>query len=156
MLQAATAEPSASAAVSALRRRLEVTARALRDGVWNVVAAREIVASDVIRLRGGSHRARANEEARNGVRVLALARSEDDGPLRLVGLALLRDPPRPDSRKLISELRSLGIGVKMLTGDGLPVARAVARWRGSSGSARRNRARERPARSGFGRKEAAA
>jgi magnesium-transporting ATPase (P-type) len=70
---------------------------------------------------------RANAEAVNGVRVLAVARAAVDSPWQLVGLALLRDAPRPDSRQLITELQSLGISVKMLTGDALPVARAVAR-----------------------------
>jgi H+-transporting ATPase len=40
---------------------------------------------------------------------------------------MLQDPPRPDSRDLIAELRNLGVGVKMLTGDALPVASEVAR-----------------------------
>ncbi len=70
---------------------------------------------------------RADAEAQRGFRVLAVARADGDGPLRLVGLAVLYDAPRPDSRKLIDELRSLGIGVKMLTGDALPVAREIAR-----------------------------
>jgi len=69
---------------------------------------------------------RVNAEAQKGYRALAVARAEDDGPLRLVGIALLHDAPRPDSRQLIDELRSLGITVKMLTGDALPVAREVA------------------------------
>ncbi|MGT2467209.1 hypothetical protein ACVOMV_23260 [Mesorhizobium atlanticum] len=43
-----------------------------------------------------------------------------------MGLALLHDALRPDSCRLIDELRSLGVVVKMLTGDALPVARAVA------------------------------
>ncbi|MGT2455227.1 HAD-IC family P-type ATPase [Cupriavidus basilensis] len=46
--------------------------------------------------------------------------------MQLVGLAYLYDAPRPDSRRLIDELRLLGIQVKMLTGDALPVARAIA------------------------------
>lgn len=70
---------------------------------------------------------RASQEAQQGVRVLAVARAEGDGPLRLVGLALLYDPPRSDSRHLIEELRSLGIKVKLLTGDALPVAQTIAR-----------------------------
>ncbi|MDE2364148.1 MAG: plasma-membrane proton-efflux P-type ATPase [Hyphomicrobiales bacterium] len=69
---------------------------------------------------------RATDEAQKGVRVLAVAAAEGDGPWRFVGLALLQDAPRPDSRKLIEELRSLGVAVKMLTGDAMPVARAVA------------------------------
>lgn len=70
--------------------------------------------------------AEADEEGRNGRRVLAVARADGGGPLRLVGLAFLYDAPRPDSRQLIDELRSLGVSVKMLTGDALPVARAIA------------------------------
>ncbi len=70
---------------------------------------------------------RADEEAQKGVRALAVARADGDGPLRLCGLALLYDAPRPDSRRLIDELRSLGIKVEMLTGDALPVAREIAR-----------------------------
>ncbi|MGD0523836.1 MAG: plasma-membrane proton-efflux P-type ATPase [Polyangiaceae bacterium] len=70
---------------------------------------------------------RADVEAQKGVRALAVARADGDGPLRLVGLALLYDAPRPESRRLIDELRSLGIKVLMLTGDALPVAREMAR-----------------------------
>jgi plasma-membrane proton-efflux P-type ATPase len=70
---------------------------------------------------------RADEQAAKGVRTLAVAGAEGDGPLRLLGLALLYDAPRPDSRTLIDELRSLGIKVLMLTGDALPVAREIAR-----------------------------
>jgi H+-transporting ATPase len=70
---------------------------------------------------------RANEEAQKGVRALAVARADDDGPLRLLGLALLYDAPRAESRSLIDELRSLGVKVLMLTGDALPVAREIAR-----------------------------
>jgi P-type E1-E2 ATPase len=73
---------------------------------------------------------RAGEAAQKGYRVLAVARAEGDSPLRLVGLALLYDAPRADSRQLVAELRSLGVEVKMLTGDSLPVAREVARQLG--------------------------
>ena len=72
--------------------------------------------------------ATASHAAEGGTRVLAVARAEAaDGtsPLRLVGLALLRDPLRPDSRQLLEELRALGIAVKMLTGDALSVAREI-------------------------------
>ena len=70
--------------------------------------------------------ARANEQASKGVRALAVARADGDGPLRMLGLALLYDPPRPESRRLIDDLRALGIKVEMLTGDALPVATAIA------------------------------
>ncbi|HZS40978.1 MAG TPA: plasma-membrane proton-efflux P-type ATPase, partial [Polyangia bacterium] len=70
---------------------------------------------------------RADEQGQKGFRVLGVARAEAGGPLRFVGLAILYDAPRSDSRQLIDQLRSLGIGVKMLTGDALPVAREIAR-----------------------------
>jgi len=70
--------------------------------------------------------ARAKADADRGARVLAVARADGEDALRLVGLACLRDPLRADSRRLVDELRSLGIEVVMLTGDALPVARHVA------------------------------
>lgn len=69
----------------------------------------------------------AMDQTRQGARVLAVARAEGDGTWRFVGLAFLRDPLRQDSRQLIDELRQLGVVVKMLTGDALPVAADVAR-----------------------------
>lgn len=62
----------------------------------------------------------------NGHRTLAVAVAEDGADFRLVGLAALYDPPREDSPRLISELKNLGVKVKMLTGDSLPVATEVA------------------------------
>jgi plasma-membrane proton-efflux P-type ATPase len=71
--------------------------------------------------------ARAATEARKGLRVIAVAHAAAGAPPRLVGLALLHDAARPESRELIDELRSLGVDVKMLTGDALPAASEVAR-----------------------------
>ena len=69
--------------------------------------------------------AKADERAKEGFRVIAVGRAEGSQPLRLVGLALLADAPRLDSRHLIDELRGLGVSVKMLTGDALAVAREI-------------------------------
>lgn len=71
--------------------------------------------------------AQAAEAAGKGHRVLAVAFAEDDQQLRLVRLALLTDAVRTDSKALIAELRALGVGVKMITGDATPVANEVAR-----------------------------
>ena len=57
---------------------------------------------------------------------LAVARGPEAGPLELIGLVMLYDPPRPDAKALITTLRDLGISVKMLTGDALPVACEIA------------------------------
>ena len=69
--------------------------------------------------------ARVSESALKGYRTLAVARGPETGTLGLLGLVSLYDPPRPDAKQLISELKDLGVSVKMLTGDGLPVAREI-------------------------------
>lgn len=46
-------EQRASSAVAALRARLQITARLLRDGVWQLMSARSLISGDVVRLRAG-------------------------------------------------------------------------------------------------------
>jgi H+-transporting ATPase len=46
-------ERRAAGAVEALRRRLQVSARVLRDGRWQLVPARELVPGDIVRVRSG-------------------------------------------------------------------------------------------------------
>jgi len=70
--------------------------------------------------------ARVSESAGKGYRTLAVARGTETGIPGPVGLVTLYDPPRPDAKQLIAELRGLGVAVKMLTGDALPVAREIA------------------------------
>ncbi len=48
-------EQRASTAVAALKRRLQVTTRVLRDGTWQSLAARDLVAGDVVRIRAGDY-----------------------------------------------------------------------------------------------------
>lgn len=64
--------------------------------------------------------------AASGYRVLAVA-SGDQTTLRFAGLVALQDPPRPDSAKLVENLRQLGVRVMMVTGDSQATARSVAR-----------------------------
>jgi len=70
--------------------------------------------------------ARVGESSLKGYRTLAVGRGPDSGTPELIGLVTLYDPPRPDAQQLIAALRSLGVSVKMLTGDALPVAREIA------------------------------
>ena len=71
--------------------------------------------------------ARVAEAAQKGFRTLAVARGPENGPPVLLGLVTLEDPLRPDARQLVSEINALGVGVKMLTGDALPVALQTGR-----------------------------
>ncbi len=61
-----------------------------------------------------------------GFRVLAVA-TGPFGALQVAGLVALSDPPRSDSAKLIAELRGLGVGTVMVTGDAPSTAAIVAR-----------------------------
>ena len=65
--------------------------------------------------------------SQKGYRTLAVAKSEDNDldSLKLVGLLPLADPPRPDSKETIGELRRLGVKMKMLTGDNVAIAREI-------------------------------
>ena len=67
-----------------------------------------------------------NGLASRGYRVIAVAAGKEAACMELIGLVALYDKPRPDSSKLISRLRSLGISVKMLTGDSQPIAKQIA------------------------------
>jgi magnesium-transporting ATPase (P-type) len=69
--------------------------------------------------------ARVSDSAAKGYRTLAVASGPESGAPVLLGLVTLYDPLRPDAKQLIAELRDLGVPVKMLTGDALPVAREI-------------------------------
>ncbi|MGA2515554.1 MAG: plasma-membrane proton-efflux P-type ATPase [Thermodesulfobacteriota bacterium] len=62
-----------------------------------------------------------------GYRAIAVAQGTREDNIELVGVAFLYDKPRADSSKLIRELKDLGLNVKMLTGDALPIAKEVAK-----------------------------
>jgi H+-transporting ATPase len=66
------------------------------------------------------------DAARHGFRTLAVARAAESGPLAVIGLISLHDPPRDDARSLVDTMRQLGVSVRMLTGDALPVAEEIA------------------------------
>ena len=71
--------------------------------------------------------AKINEYAKQGYRALAVAKGNTNDKPSFVGLVALHDVPRADSKKLIDELKKLGISVKMLTGDALPIATQIAK-----------------------------
>lgn len=64
--------------------------------------------------------------AAKGYRTLAVSIVQDS-QCKFCGLVALYDLPRPDTPKLISELKGLGVSVKMLTGDAKPIAIEVAK-----------------------------
>ncbi len=66
--------------------------------------------------------------ARKGYRSLAVAfgdkKTED---IHIVGIIPFLDPPRKDSIEVIKKIRSMGIDVKMLTGDNQAIAKEIAK-----------------------------
>jgi magnesium-transporting ATPase (P-type) len=87
--------------------------------------------------KAASHR-RANEMAAQGLRVLAFARrrvpleqrrvapGDVAGGLTLLGLQGMIDPPRAEATEAVRKCQTAGIAVKMITGDHLLTAKAVA------------------------------
>lgn len=84
-----------------------------------------------------SVRARLDVEFAAGNRVIAVALRDapaarapepaDEHDLRLVGLLVFLDPPKPDAAQALTRLAGLGIAVKVVTGDNLEVAAKVCR-----------------------------
>jgi Ca2+-transporting ATPase len=101
--------------------------------------------ASAVRLRDGSTReiteedrrmwrAKNEELAGNGLRVLALAEREVDDfniepyhELVFLGLVGLSDPPRSDIKRAVETCRNAGIRVVMITGDQQPTAAAVGK-----------------------------
>jgi plasma-membrane proton-efflux P-type ATPase len=102
--------------------------RVLKGAVRSVAAACGLTGAATESLE-----ASVQEAGRSGSRVLAVARGPETGAAEVIGLVTLTDPPRPDAAGLIVALRGLGVAVKMLTGDALPVATAVGRAVGLTG-----------------------
>ena len=67
-----------------------------------------------------------NNFAEKGYRALGVARTDDKKNWQFVGLIALSDPPREDSAATIKTAQSMGIDVKMVTGDHMAIAKEVS------------------------------
>ena len=106
--------------------------RSYVKGAPEVVLARCAIADDD-RTRWA---ALAEHEARQGLRVLALAMGDDAAEERLtwLGLVSLWDPPRPEVPEAIAAAHAAGIRVVMMSGDHPATASAIARQIGWASS----------------------
>ncbi len=68
-----------------------------------------------------------NEFAARGFRSLGVARADGGGQWRFLGVLPLFDPPREDAAATIATARSMGVTVKMVTGDALAIAKETAK-----------------------------
>ena len=68
---------------------------------------------------------KVNELGGRGIRSMALARMDEEGPLagkwRFLGILTFSDPPRPDTKHTIERCHFYGVSVKMITGDHLVI-----------------------------------
>jgi H+-transporting ATPase len=96
--------------------------RVMKGAMRTIAAACGLQPAAIEALEG-----RVSASAAKGYRTLAVARGPETGAPVLLGLVSLYDPPRLDAKQLIAELEGLGISVKMLTGDALPVAMEIGR-----------------------------
>jgi H+-transporting ATPase len=69
--------------------------------------------------------ATVDDWAAKGFKTIAVA-VQKDNIITLVGIVALVDPPLADSAKMIQAIKDLGVTVKMLTGDALPIAKEIA------------------------------
>jgi len=135
---------------SSSRKRMTVVERAADGFVAHMKGAPEVVLERCthvvgpdgpIELDANARRAleaEFHEVASQGMRVLALGRRHlsdhrvvDEDALErefcLAGFVGIIDPPRPEVEKAVSQARSAGIRVVMITGDAGPTAEAVGR-----------------------------
>lgn len=67
-----------------------------------------------------------NGFAEKGFRALGVARTDDSGAWKYLGVIGLFDPPREDSAATIAEAKKLGLDVKMVTGDHIAIAKEIS------------------------------
>ncbi len=71
-----------------------------------------------------------NDFASKGYRALGVAKTDDKGEWKFLGLLSLFDPPREEAKSTIAMAEKMGIKVKMITGDQAPIARETAKTLG--------------------------
>ena len=67
-----------------------------------------------------------DEFAKKGYRALGVARTDKKDKWQFAGLIALFDPPREDSAQTIKTAQSMGVSVKMVTGDHIAIAKEIS------------------------------
>ncbi|CAF4393706.1 unnamed protein product, partial [Adineta steineri] len=68
----------------------------------------------------------SNQMAAKGLRILAMATGTSLEDLTYVGMVGIIDPERPQVEEAVSQLKTGGVSVKMITGDAEKTAKAIA------------------------------
>jgi H+-transporting ATPase len=67
-----------------------------------------------------------DEFAKKGYRAMGVARTNKENRWQFAGLIALFDPPRGDSAETIKTAQSMGVSVKMVTGDHIAIAQEIS------------------------------
>ncbi|MEM3258478.1 MAG: plasma-membrane proton-efflux P-type ATPase [Thermoproteota archaeon] len=94
-------------------------AKGAEQAILSLVVNKEAVGTDVDAI--------VDSFALKGYRALGVARTDEKGNWQFIGLIALYDPPREDSAETIKVAQSMGVHVKMVTGDHIAIAKEVAR-----------------------------
>jgi H+-transporting ATPase len=86
--------------------------------IMSLVANKETISAEV--------NEGVNSFALRGYRALGVAETDGKGKWQFVGLIALYDPPREDSAETIKTAQSMGVNVKMVTGDHVAIAKEIA------------------------------
>lgn len=92
---------------------------------FSVIKGAYQVINELCHLKQNSFDEKVTQWAAKGFKTIAVA-IEQNGVMIPAGIAALIDPPIPDSSEMISKIKELGIKIKMLTGDALPIAKEIA------------------------------
>lgn len=77
-----------------------------------------------------AYKTKVAEFATRGFRSLGVARKRGNSEWEILGIMPCSDPPRHDTAKTINEAKTLGLSIKMLTGDAVGIARETSRQLG--------------------------
>ncbi len=114
----------------AVHKRTEATVKGEDGKQFNVTkgAPQVILAlsSDAANVKPAVDKAVGGFAAR-GFRSLGVARAKGDGPWQFQGVLPLFDPPRADAKATVATARTMGVEVKMVTGDALAIAIETAK-----------------------------
>jgi H+-transporting ATPase len=93
-------------------------AKGAPQAILSLVADRDLISKDVDES--------VNAFAEKGYRSLGVAKTDTGSSWQYVGLISIYDPPRKDSAKTLKTAQSMGVNVKMITGDHIAIAKEVA------------------------------
>jgi len=110
-------------------KRTEATVHDAEGARWRVTKGAPQVVTNLCDGDSAATSADAQAEhfARRGFRSLGVARTGPDDRWHLLGVIPLADPPREDSAATIAAAQTLGVQVKMITGDQAAIGSEIAR-----------------------------